>query len=211
MPARASKKDQQMRLRLAQEAARILIESGSRDFALAKRKAAEHLGAYDTRKLPSNVEVEQALVEYQRLFRSESQPGHLRKLREIAIEAMQFFDDFRPRLVGPVLNGTADTNSTINLHVFADSPETVSLFIRDNNIPFESHDKKMNLGNDNHALFPGFSFYADQQKIELVVFPISKRAPTPLSPVDGKPMQRASLAEVKLLLLENSFHESIGG
>jgi len=205
MTARASKKDQQMRLRLAQEAARILLESGSRDFALAKRKAAEHLGAHDTRKLPSNLEVEQALVEYQRLFRSDSQPQHLRKLREIAIEAMQFFTEFNPKLVGPVLNGTADTNSTINLHVFSDTPEAISLFLMENDIPFESHDKKMNLGNEIYDNFSCFSFYADQQKIELTVFPISKRAPIPLSPVDGRPMQRASRNDVVQLLQEELF------
>lgn len=205
MTARASKKDQQMRLRLAQEAARILLESGSRDFALAKRKAAEHLGAHDTRKLPSNIEVEQALVEYQRLFRSDSQPQHLRKLREIAIEAMQFFSEFNPKLVGPVLNGTADTNSTINLHVFSDTPEAISLFLMQNDIPFESHDKKMNLGNDKYETFSCFSFYADQQKVEFTVFPVSKRAPVPFSPVDGRPMHRASLNEVEQLLLEPLF------
>lgn len=201
MPARASRKDQQMRLRLAQEAARILIESGSRDFALAKRKAAEHLGAHDTRKLPSNLEVEQALIEYQRLFRSNSQPQHLRKLREVAIEAMQFFTEFNPRLVGPVLDGTADINSSINLHVFSDTPEVISLFLIDNEIPFEQYDKRFKLGNEIHENFPCFTFLADQQKIELTVFPVSRRAPVPLSPVDGRPMQRASLADLKALLV----------
>jgi len=209
MPARASKKAQQMRLRLAQEAARILLESGSHDFALAKRKAAEHLGAQDTRMLPSNLEVEEALIEYQRLFRSDSQPQHLRKLREVALEAMQFFAEYSPRLVGPVLAGTADTNSSINLHLFADTPETISLFMLNNEIPFESHDKKFNLGNEVSDLFPCFRFLADEQKIELCVFPVSKRAPVPLSPVDGRPMQRATRVEVEQLLLDSQAYPAI--
>ena len=54
---------------LAQEAARIMAEEGVRDFRFAKRKAAERLG-FDPRSLhlPTNLEVEQALAEHQRLF-----------------------------------------------------------------------------------------------------------------------------------------------
>ena len=37
---------------------------------------------------------------------------------------------FSPRLVGPVLNGTADHNSAINLHLFADSAEAVAITLR---------------------------------------------------------------------------------
>lgn len=200
MPARASKKDQQMRLRLAQEAARILLESGSRDFALAKRKAAERLGAADTRKLPSNLEVEQALIEYQRLFRGDSQPQHLQHLRQVALQAMKFFADYNPRLVGPVLSGTADINTPVSLHVFTDSPEEISMFLLENQIPFETRDKRFNLGNDKYEIFPGFVFLADQQRIEISVFPVSKRPPVPLSPVDGRPMQRAGIADLEKLL-----------
>jgi len=199
MPARASRQDQQMRLRLAQEAARILIESGSRDFALAKRKAAEHLGAHDTRKLPSNIEVEQALIEYQRLFRADAHPQHLRHLREIALQAMKFFTDYDPRLVGPVLTGTADINTAINLHVFTDIPEEVGMFLLNKNIPFKDYDKRLHLGKEVYENFPCYSFIADQEKIEVTVFPVSKRAPLPLSPVDGKPMQRANLYELERL------------
>lgn len=189
-----------MRLRLAQEAARILIESGSRDFALAKRKAAEHLGAHDTRKLPSNMEVEQALIEYQRLFRADAQPRHLKQLREVALQAMKFFTEFKPRLVGPVLTGTADINTTINLHVFTDIPEEIAMFLMNKSIPFKDFDKRLHLGKEEYERFPCYGFVADQEKIEVTVFPVSKRAPIPLSPVDGKPMQRANLSELEQLL-----------
>ena len=105
-----------MRQRLAQQAAQILLENGSRDFHAAKQKAAHQLGATDTKSLPSNSEIENALIEYQRLFRSSSQPGHLNRLRGIALEAMNFLGIFKPRLVGGVLNGTADAHSVIRLH-----------------------------------------------------------------------------------------------
>jgi hypothetical protein len=209
----ASRKDQQMRQRLAQEAARILIESGSRDFALAKRKAAEHLFAQDTRQMPSNLEIEQAVAEYQRLFRSSSQPLHLQQLREDAYEAMQFFNAFEPRLVGPVLSGTADVNTAISLHVFTDTPEEISLLLMERQIPFETGEKRLRLREETYQNLPMVRFLARQNRIEVIIFPVSKRLPTPLSPVDGRPIQRANLAAVELLLHEESAIQSslIGG
>ena len=208
----ASRKDQHMRLLLAQEAARILLDSGSRDFALAKRKAAEHLSAHDTRQMPSNLEIEQAVAEYQRLFRSQSQPQHLQQLREDAYEAMQFFQDFDPRLVGPVLTGTADINTTISLHVFTDTPEEISLLLLNQHIPFETSEKRLRLREDTYQVFPMVSFLARQNRIEVIIFPVSKRVPTPLSPVDGRPVQRANLASVEVLLNENvAQSDLIGG
>lgn len=198
----ASRKDQHMRLRLAQEAARILIDSGSRDFAMAKRKAAEHLSAHDTRQMPSNREIEEALAEYQRLFRSDTQPRHLQNLREDAYEAMQFFQDFEPRLVGPVLTGTADINTAISLHVFTDTPEEISLLLMERQIPFETSDKRLRLREDVYQSFPMVSFLVSQNRIEVIIFPVSKRLPTPLSPVDGRPLQRANLSAVEMLLNE---------
>ncbi len=199
-----NKNEQQMRQRLAQEAARVLIESGSRDFAMAKRKAAEHLDAHDTRNLPTNIEIEQALAEYQRLFRSEDQPQTLKKLREIAYDAMQFFSNFKPRLVGPVLTGTADTNTAVNLHVYSNTYEEVSLLLLNNNIPFENQDKRLRIGQDNYVYYPCIVFFAEQQKIEVVVFSNKQHGIKPLSTVDGKPMQRADLADLEILLNEEN-------
>lgn len=204
----ASRKDQQMRLRLAQEAARILLDSGSRDFALAKRKAAEHLSAQDTRQMPSNLEIEQALAEYQRLFRADSQPQHLQRLRECAYEAMQFFEDFAPRLVGPVLSGTADVNTPVSLHVFSDTPEAINLLLMNKSIPFEAGDKRLRTREDNYQLFPMVSFFVEQVRIEVIIFPVSKRIPPPLSPVDGRPVQRANLASVEMLLHDEVIQSS---
>ncbi len=197
-----SKTESQMRQRLAQEAARVLIESGSRDFAMAKRKAAEHLSAHATRNLPTNMEVEQALAEYQRLFRSASQPQTLQKLREVAYEAMSFFSNFQPRLVGPVLSGTADTNTAITLHIFSDTYEEVSLLLLNNNIPFENQDKRLRFGHDHYEHYPCIVFFAEQQRIEAIVFPKNQHGLKPLSPIDGKPMQRADIVRVEIMLNE---------
>ncbi|KPK40561.1 MAG: hypothetical protein AMJ69_01855 [Gammaproteobacteria bacterium SG8_47] len=197
-------KDARLRRRIAAEAARILLERGGRDYQVAKRKAAEQLGAGDSRHLPSNAEIEQALMEYQRVFHAHTQPAHLHHLREVAVDAMTFLAPFAPRLVGPVLNGSADHNSAVNLHVFCDVSEEVGLFLDAHSIPYELGERKLRLSADSSQLYPCYRFVAGDCRLELTVFPIDGQRRAPLSPVDGKPMRRASLDQVSALLLAPS-------
>ena len=113
---------------------------------------------------------------------------------------MHFFVDYQPRLVGPVLTGTADINTAITLHLFSDTSEDISMLLVNKHIPFEIRDKRYRISHDNYAQFPCFEFFADQHKVEAVIFPRNKNAIKPLSPVDGKPLQRADLTEIELLL-----------
>jgi hypothetical protein len=198
--AKNSARGQQMRVRIAQEAARLIAEEGVQDFYLAKRKAAQHLGAPDTKNMPRNTEVEGALEEYQRLFRSDVQDDHLRSLRQSAVQAMRFLADFRPRLVGAVLNGTAGRHADVTLHLFADTPEEISLFLINAKIPFQTSHKRLRLTRDEWRDFPTFVFVAGEHAVELVVFPSEGRREAPRSPVDGRPMYRAGLSEVEALL-----------
>jgi hypothetical protein len=200
--AQRNTRERQMRERLAQEAAQILAETGSRDFFAAKRKAAEHLGAIDTRNMPSNQEIEEALMTYQRLFRADRQPQELRRLRQVALQAMKFFADFRPRLVGSVLRGTADTNSTVTLHVYAGAAEEVGLHLMENAIPFETADKRLRFGIERYQTLPVYRFLAEETSIEVIVFQLDGSHQAPLSPVDGKSMRRADIVAVEKLLAD---------
>ncbi len=200
--AKVSGKGMQMRVRIAQEAARLMAEQGVTDFYVAKRKAASHLGAPDTRNMPRNAEVEAALASYQQLFHAGEQAEHLAELRLAATKAMHFLADFNPRLVGSVLTGTAGRHSDINLHLFADTAEQVALFLMNQNIPYDSRLKRFKLGRDETQEFPVFGFRAGEHAVELTVFPAEGRREAPRSPVDGKPMRRASLQDIEQLLHE---------
>ncbi|HHJ12806.1 MAG TPA: hypothetical protein ENJ79_00280 [Gammaproteobacteria bacterium] len=189
-----------MRIRIAQEAARLIAEQGMTDFYAAKRKAARQLGAPDSHSMPRNREIEQALAEYQRLFQADSQATHLKALREAACQAMRFLHRFSPRLVGSVLSGTAGSHSDINLHLFADTPEQVALFLMEAHIPYDDGLRRMRLGRDRQVEFPVFGFRAGDFSVELMVFPRDGSREAPRSPVDGRPMKRASLAELEALL-----------
>ncbi len=185
---------------IAQGAARLMAEDGIRDFAYAKRKAAEQLGLGQTRSLPSNTEIERALVEYQRLFRADSQPQHLRSLREHALNAMELLGRFEPRLVGPVLTGTADNHYPITLHLFTDPAEEVGWFLEEQQIPYELDSRRVKYEQERAEEFPLYRFIAGNVPVELTVFPYDGLRQAPLSPVDGKPMRRANTPTVAELI-----------
>ncbi|MBI5460834.1 MAG: hypothetical protein HY941_01450 [Gammaproteobacteria bacterium] len=200
MSVRSSTRDRQMRQRIAQEAARIIVGEGIRDYLVAKRKAAERLGAPDTQNLPRNIEVEAELAAYQRLFQEQDQPLRLRQLRAAALDAMRFFERFDPRLTGSVLSGTASEHSDVNLHLFADAPEDVHLFLFEANVPHEQSQRRLRVDRDDYVTYPSVRFLAGDIPIEAVIFPFNGVRQAPRSPLDGKPMARANLRRVEDLL-----------
>jgi hypothetical protein len=191
------------RLRIAQEAARLMSEHGIRDFHHAKLKAAERLGILDTQALPRNLEIEDALREHQRLFLADSQPQLLRQRREAAVEAMQFLAAFDPRLVGAVLEGTADAHSAVCLHVFSDDPDAVGLYLREHGVPIETQTRRLRNNRDDQPEYPVLLFAADELPFDLTVLPRDALRQAPMDRADDRPMRRASLAQVEILLAED--------
>lgn len=194
---------------LAQACARIMTEEGVKDFLVAKRKAAQRLGISNRQAMPSNSEIELALIEYQRLFRADTQGHHVRVLRQAAAEAMRFFARFRPRLVGAVLAGTAGSDADVHLHLFAETAEEVVLFLIGHDIPFETGARRLRLANGEHASFPTYAFAAGEIGIDITVFPLDAEREAPRSPVDGRPMHRAGLRELEALLAAGA--EAVAG
>lgn len=200
MRSRGHSRDLLTRQSLAREAARVMIDGGIRDFALAKRKALERMHLPATTPLPRNQEIEQALLEHQRLFGGDEQARCLRALREAALAAMREFAAFAPRLVGPVLSGSADRNSAVCLHLFADAAEEVGWRLMELGIPHRNTEQRLRMSTGEIERVPGFAFLAADIPVELLVFSGRTRRHTPLSPVDGKAMRRAAPAEVQRLV-----------
>lgn len=196
LPPRA----ENLRRALAQEAARVMAEHGVRDFLFAKRKAAERFGVVDGAVMPRNTEIEAALQEYQRLFGGEAHQESLQAQREVALEVMQRLAEYRPRLVGPVLQGTATAHDDVLLHVFADRAEAVTFRLMDQGVPFEVGERRTRLDADRVVQQPALRIDVDGQPVEVVVFPVDGIRQAPVSPVDGKPMRRADTDEVAALL-----------
>lgn len=196
LPPRA----ENLRRALAQEAARIMSEHGIRDFLTAKRKAAERFGVTDGSVLPKNIEIEDALAEYQRLFGGARHDETLAAQRSAALSAMQMLSDFEPRLVGAVLSGTATEHNDIQLHLFAESPESITFRLMDLGIDHEVVERRVRFGSDRIVAYPGVHFEHDEHIVDATVFPVDGIRQAPVSPVDGKPMRRMGADELELLL-----------
>ena len=200
MPKRPNPRADMLRQAVAEEAARIMREQGVGDFLQAKRKAAERLGVTDASILPRNTEIEAARLAHQRLFAADRHEADLATLRRTALEAMRLMADFDPRLVGPVLTGTASSHSEINLHLFSETPEAVSLRLEERGVPHEVVERRLRYERDRTVSYPALRFVAGRQTVDAVVFPVDGIRQSPASPVDGKPMRRASAAEVAAML-----------
>ncbi|HVS24830.1 MAG TPA: hypothetical protein VMU03_13975 [Gammaproteobacteria bacterium] len=190
----------ELRERLAQEAARVMAEGGIEDFGLAKRKAADRLGVRGLSALPTNAEIESRLVERLRIFEPEGFSERLSSLRRLAADVMLDLEPFAPRLVGPVLAGTVTVNSGIELHVFAAAPELVAAALERDRGGLRDCQRRYRLDADTTVLLPGFSFTRAGEEIEVIVFPERAEHQAPLSPVDRKPMRRATRSAVLALL-----------
>ena len=200
MTGRGHSRNQQLRHAVAQEAARIMAEQGVEDFLLAKRKAAERFAITDASVLPKNSEIETALIAHQRLFNSHQHDDQVSRLRRSALQLMRALKEFHPRLVGSVLSGSASAHSEINVHVFVDRAERVAMTLRERGIDHQDAQKKLRYEADRYVSYPSFKFVAGTHAMEVVALPIDGIRQSPLSPVDAKPMQRASIAEVELLV-----------
>ena len=196
LPPRA----ENLRRAIAQEAARIMSEHGIRDFLTAKRKAAERFGVTDGSVLPKNTEIEDALAEYQRLFGGTRHDETLAAQRNAALSAMQMLSDFQPRLVGPVLAGTATEHNDIQLHLFADRAESITFRLMDFGIDHEVVERRVRFGADRVIACPGVHFEFEDHVVDATVFPLDGIRQAPMSPVDGKPMRRIDAEELVVLL-----------
>ena len=164
-----------MREQLAHHAARLMAEDGITDYALAKRKAAKQMGAEDTRHLPSNQEVDDALHSYRVLYQHDSHPDILYQLREEALAAMRLLEPFQPYLTGSVLSGTAGERSDINLMLFSDDAKAVLLFLLKHNIEFEDGEWRVRVGGHDE-LVPSYTLTGESgTQTHIIVLPENAR------------------------------------
>ncbi len=131
----------QARVRIADLAARFIAEHGIQDYGLAKRKAARQLGLPEGHGLPSNEEVDAALMQRQDLFDPEEQAANLHALREQALAVMREFEKFQPILTGAVASGAISAHSRVELEITADSSKDFEQFLVNRAIEYKTQDR----------------------------------------------------------------------
>jgi hypothetical protein len=116
-------------------AARLVVEEGL-EFGPAKRRAVKQLGLPLRTSLPSNDEVEDAVVDYLAVYCSDSQPGELLALRRLALVWMERMAAFRPYLGGAVWHGTATHFSDIYIQLFCDDSKSAEISLIDHQVNY---------------------------------------------------------------------------
>lgn len=193
------------RLQLAYEAARIMTDRGDEEFERARRKAAQRAGVGNRRLWPSNEEIRDALRAQQRLFQGERQAAELAHLREQALIAMGNLARFSPRLVGPVLDGSADGRQPVRLLVFAQRTEDLVFALMEQGIPWQQQDRMLRFSGGDRRSHPLLTFYAGEIHFELIVLPPSAQSNPPLDIIGERPQRGAGANEVRRMLAEVSF------
>lgn len=135
---RAGEQARQDRARIAQAAARLIVDHGLGDWALAKRKAARGLSLPEATGLPSNDEVEAALVLHQSLFGGEAHQRSLRAQRQRALEWMERLAAWHPLLVGSVAAGWAGAHADVRIELAADDAKEVEILLAGRGIAYRS-------------------------------------------------------------------------
>jgi len=138
-----ARQNKHIRFQVAHKAAQLITEEGISDYAFAKRKAAKFFGLMDGDTLPSNDEIKDAIKEYQAIFFDEKYETHLKILRLEALKLMKKLQIFNPYLMGALLDGSAGRYTIIQIQLYADSMKDIELFLINNKINYQAHDRKL--------------------------------------------------------------------
>lgn len=192
---------QEQRQWLAEQAARWMHEHALDDPIQALRRVlARQASAPDRRLWPEADEILSALRAYQRLFRPTEQADATALRRQAALEAMAFFTAWQPRLVGAVLEGTADLHSPVQLHLHADESETLLGFLAEQGIQYRLGERALRLNDQSRPNVPHIRFEADGIEFELWLLPAQAERQLPLAHEGRGAMRRASRTQLLALM-----------
>ncbi|GIW96406.1 MAG: tRNA adenylyltransferase [Pirellulaceae bacterium] len=189
-----------LRRQIAYEAARLLYSHQESEYYRAKMKAARRIcqGWVKPADLPSNAEIRDEVLALARLHEGERQQENLRQMRLEALRMMHILCRFYPRLVGSVLTGHVRQGSDIDIHVFSDSVEAVTHTLDQHGVVYDVERKQVR----KHGEYRVYTHIHIQDRFpfELTVYPLDKVHYVFKSSITGKPMERASIAQLEQLL-----------
>lgn len=164
----------------------MLVVDEDRTLVDALQRAARELGLH-TPPADTPIDMLRAAVdEYRALFRPQ-QLQSLERRRRLALDAMQTFTDFRPRLSGSLVHGDGPLDR-VRLMLDADTPEQVIMALSDQGIPWQEGEATLVFAGGRRDARPALRFMAGDTSIELVVLAPADRSNPPRDPLDGTPL-----------------------
>lgn len=118
-----------LRRRVATEAAILLYTSQEKEYKQAKKRASKTLGV---KILPSNSEIARELDKVAEEIDGQTRKKLLVQMRKEALEIMKTLMVFHPKLIGSVWRGTAHKGSDIDIAAFSADSEAVLTQLQQN-------------------------------------------------------------------------------
>jgi hypothetical protein len=193
--------DVRIRSQIALLAARLMYSREESEYFTAKRKAARQLGVeyrYHPGDLPSNAEIREQIGALANLYEGDRRQENLLDMRLEALRLMRLLDAFHPRLIGSVLTGHVRQGSDIDLHVFSNHVSAITAVLEDQQLKY-SIEKKRVIKQNEERIFTHIHV-SDRYNFELTLYDTDKINYPFKSSITGTLIERASIAELELLL-----------
>ena len=172
----------------------------------AKQKAARRIykGWIKPADLPTNAEIREQVQLLARLHEGTTSPDE--RLLEMRLRAawwLRRLAAFHPRLIGSVLTASIREGSDIDIHVFAASPHSIANELDDLGVAYELERKRIEKDGEQRVFT--HIHVRDEFPVELTIYDPSKLGYRFRSSITGKPIEKASLAELeRLIALQHS-------
>src|SRR5688572_26575711 len=189
-----------LRRQIAWEAARLMYSRQESEYYTAKKKAAQQIchGWVKPADLPSNVEIRDQIEMLARLFEGSARTDNLLAMRLAALAMMRRLAPFRPRLIGSVLTGHVRQGSDIDLHVFSDTTEAVTHLLDQDGLDYTVERKQVRKYGEERVFT--HVHLVDNFPFELTIYAADQAHYVFKSSITGKPIERASIAELEQFL-----------
>lgn len=191
-----------LRRQIAWEAARLMYYRQESEYYRAKLKAAKSIfkGWVHPADLPSNAEIRDEILVMARMLEGEGRTQKLREMRFGALLLMRKLERFKPKLIGSTFTGHIRQGSDIDIHLFADSLESITSLLERENLRFTVERKQVR--KDGEEVVFTHIHVEDDYRYELTVYPTSKVGYAFKSSITGKAIEKASIPQLEAFLAE---------
>lgn len=180
----------------------MMYQRQESEYYRAKLKAAHRIcqGWAKPADLPSNAEIRDQVQMLARVHEGDARTNNLRAMRLAALAMMERLDRFRPRLIGSVLTGHVRQGSDVDIHVFSDAVEAIGHALEQHGLPYTIQRKLVRKHGE--ARTYTHVHVAAEFTFELTVYSANEAHFVFKSSITGKPIERASIAELRQFLAQ---------
>jgi predicted nucleotidyltransferase len=194
-------KPQELRRKVAREAAVLLYFGSEKEYKQAKMKAAETLR---THSLPSNKEVALELDRIADETEGTARKQRLIQMRQEAHEIMTTIKACNPILIGSVWRGTIRRGSDIDIALCHDQPEEIVNLLANNNLRIVKTEwTRVTKQGKTEASFHIFGETTTKNKVEVVVRSKEEAGRKRKCEIFGDEITGLNLKQLEKVLAEN--------